>query len=862
MRTNKSLVKASLIVVMLLFALPVMALKYPCQKELKKGQFELAKKKIEQLLEKTPKDCKANYAAYLLYTDSLWDGYNPELGYEYLVKSQAGVSKDRAKLIKEGFTKDQYTKDYLRVGEMIWANYKKINTVEAYEQFINKYKKLPSRLKNRAYKVLYEPEYMAAVAQNTEEAYRQYLHQYPKSPYIKMVEARIKLLDAYGDWTKYRDVIENASDDDEDVIEFALVEMYQILRQTESVEGLKFACRIKSPVRDSCIFLLHKLYTETDNIKQIQQFYWAVPRILDSEMYNALKSKDEQMFAAFDRCKNNRTQENMEQLVCAAAPYYFAYNVLTILLEEDIAEKRWAEALEETLKFDSCFAGEHRYEELKELLSRQTDPTIVPQALPATINSDASEYIPQLSGDGNTMLFCGMSRLDSVGGEDIYEAKRINGVWQPAKIVQELCSENMNEAPVSISVDGNSLIMFRSGNLCVSHKTEEGWSEPQPLPANINFTSWQADARITSDGRALLFAARCITEREVHLSSSYPSKSELFHEINIFVSLLREDGTWGAPMELGKTINTPFCDRAPFLHPDMKTLYFCSDGHGGFGGLDVYRCQRLNEDSWTEWSEPVNLGKEINTVNNNNWYVISTDGQTAYYANWSDATGQDIYQLPLPLQLQPDKVATVSGVLTDKAGKPLDAEIVWEDLVTHHEVGRSRSNPIDGTFFIVLPKGKIYGYYVDKEGFFPIAENIDLRDVENMVEMTQDITVVTYEQMIEEEIPMPLNNLFFPTAQAVLLPESQSELRRMAKIIIELGAKVEISGHTDNVGNKTANQLLSEQRAKAAYDFLVAEGCNPELLQWRGYGATKPIADNRTENGRQQNRRVELRFVK
>ena len=223
---------------------------------------------------------------------------------------------------------------------------------------------------------------------------------------------------------------------------------------------------------------------------------------------------------------------------------------------------------------------------------------------------------------------------------------------------------------------------------------------------------------------------------------------------------------------------------------------------------------------------------------------------------------EDIYQSPLPTQFQPDKVATISGVLTDKDGTPLDAEIIWEDLTAHQIIGRSRSNPTDGTFFIVLPKGKIYGYYIDKEGFFPIADNIDLREVENMVEMKQDITVVTYEQMIDQQIPMPLNNLFFPTAQSTLLPESQSELRRIAKIIKEIGGKVEISGHTDNVGGDSANQLLSEQRAKAAYDFLVQEGCDPTLLQWKGYGKTKPVADNRTESGRQKNRRVELRFVR
>ena len=151
---------------------------------------------------------------------------------------------------------------------------------------------------------------------------------------------------------------------------------------------------------------------------------------------------------------------------------------------------------------------------------------------------------------------------------------------------------------------------------------------------------------------------------------------------------------------------------------------------------------------------------------------------------------------------------------------------------------------------------------MEKEGFFPIAENIDLRDVEDVVEMKQDITVVTYQQMMDEGIPMPLNNLFFPTAQSTLLPESESELHRIAQIIRNINGQVEISGHTDNVGSDAFNQQLSEQRAKAAYDFLVQEGCDPSLLTWHGYGSTRPVADNKTEKGRQLNRRVEIRFVK
>ena len=691
-----------------------------------------------------------------------------------------------------------------------------------------------------------------------------YVLKWTLSACLLMVFLPVMAQDTNDDWTHYRDVIENAiKNNNKKAIEPAAQQMFAILRRTKNVEGLIYGCRVNSSVRDSCLILLHHAYTENGNIRVLEQFYYDVPIMTNNKVYNAFREKDEKVISAYEINKVRWSDVSMDNLICAAAPYYCAYDALQGMILLDVKKGRWNDALKKVKRYEKLFAGDCRYMELKAILEQEVDSSIVPTALPNGINTKAREYVPQLSGDGKTLYFCGEDREDNIGGEDLYEAKCVGGVWQSAHVVKELSTAKKNEAHVSVSVDGNSLILFRSGKLCISEKTEQGWSDPQELPSTINFSNWQADARITADGRAMLFAAHSITEREVMIKPQFMSRdNDPYNQTNIFVSLLQEDGTWGQPIELGPTINTSLCDRAPFLHPDMKTLYFCSNGHGGLGEMDVYRSRRLREDSWTEWSEPENLGKEINTIGDNCWYIISTDGQTAYYTARIDSTKEDIYQLPLPAHLRPNKVATVSGVLTDKKGQPLDAEIIWEDLSTHQRVGSSRSNPTDGSFFIVLPQGKIYGYYIDKDGFFPVAENIDLREVKDMVEVNRDIQVVTYQQMIDEQIPMPLNNLFFPTGQSSVLPESQSELRRMAKIIRDINAKVEISGHTDNVGNDNANQLLSEQRAKAVYEFLVNEGCDPKLLQWKGYGKNRPIADNQTEEGRQKNRRVELRFVK
>ena len=320
---------------------------------------------------------------------------------------------------------------------------------------------------------------------------------------------------------------------------------------------------------------------------------------------------------------------------------------------------------------------------------------------------------------------------------------------------------------------------------------------------------------------------------------------------------------WTEPESLGYQINTPYAERTPFLHPDMKTLYFSSDGHGGIGKLDVFKSTRLADSCWNCWSKPINLGKEINTEESDWGYKISTDGEKAYFSKKKSAKeNEDIYWLNLPPHLRPDFVATVSGKLLDINNKPVAAEIKWEDLQTGKSVGQSKSDPSDGSFFIVLPLGKIYGYYINKDEYFPISNNLDLRNNNKPIEIVSDIKLVAFKQMIEEGTAVSINNLFFNFGKYDLLPYSIPELKRVAKIINNNNLKVEINGHTDNIGDDKNNQVLSEKRAGAVKDFLITEGCSASLLTIVGFGKTQPIASNDNENGRAKNRRVELKFVK
>jgi outer membrane protein OmpA-like peptidoglycan-associated protein len=277
--------------------------------------------------------------------------------------------------------------------------------------------------------------------------------------------------------------------------------------------------------------------------------------------------------------------------------------------------------------------------------------------------------------------------------------------------------------------------------------------------------------------------------------------------------------------------------------------------------MDIFMTTRLSEDDWTQWSEPINLGKEINYTGDDCWYKISTDGKIAYFSK-STNENDKIMWLNLPERLRPNPVATISGQLCDKKGKAVSTLIRWEDLEENITVGQSQTDPVDGSFFIVLPMGKNYGYYINNDDYFPLANSIDLRGKNENIILEKKLEVASIKQMIEENIPMPLNNIFFAVGDSTLMTSSVAELTRVAELINKIGLKVEISGHTDNTGDFAKNQELSKARANSVYNFLIGKGCNAEKLTSIGYGQTRPVASNKTSEGRQQNRRVEIRFLK
>jgi outer membrane protein OmpA-like peptidoglycan-associated protein len=518
---------------------------------------------------------------------------------------------------------------------------------------------------------------------------------------------------------------------------------------------------------------------------------------------------------------------------------------------------------------------DNRFEEIIALLEAKEEGLVVTN-LGSGINSSGNEWDPTPTPDGKLLYFSASHRPDCFGKtKDVFVSEYRNDKWQKAVNVGSSINTAYNDETVdNVSADGNTL--FLSGNFQGSfgigkfdvfsvEKTIHGWGTIRHLPNPINSEYNNEGGCLTSDGKTLLFCS----DRPGGIGE-FHRKRELFHNdrwgnTDIYVCLRTEKG-WSEPINLGPTINTPYAEKSPFMHPDGKTLYFSSDGHYGLGGLDIFKAVRLNDSSWTEWSEPINLGKEINTAGDDKEFKVATSEKIAYFASYNQENGyggMDIYSVTLPNTARPAPVVTVRGKITDAESRALEADIKWEDLSTGTSAGQLKSNPQDGTYFIALPLGTNYGYFAEKKGYYPTSRNINLKNRTESEDITENIILVSIDTMKEKPIAVRINNVFFDFNKSDLKPESFPELNRLAKILKENPkSMVEIDGHTDTIGSVAYNMDLSRQRTQAVVDYLVSVGCDTANLTSKGYGMSKPITSNETEEGRAQNRRVEFRFLK
>lgn len=472
-----------------------------------------------------------------------------------------------------------------------------------------------------------------------------------------------------------------------------------------------------------------------------------------------------------------------------------------------------------------------------------------PENMGTPINTDGPEALPQLSADGKTLIFTRFINNQ----EDFYAAEKKDGKWTNVQPLREL-NTPFSEGAHTISADGRLLVFTfcQSGpdlggcNLFYSEKCDGNWSRPEMIEGSLNTGAWEGQPTLSADGSLLLF----VSDRPGGLGGR-----------DIWASRRSAGGRWGKPVNLGEAINTSGNDTSPFLHADGRTLYFSSDGWPGMGGIDLYRVQ-LQDDG--RWGTVKNLGYPINTPDNEGAVSISLDGKTGFFAKGEKRQSNiDIFTFPVYEEIAPFPVTYAEGKIFDsKTKKAISARAELIDLETGRPVARV-TNCEDGSYLVCLTAGKDYALRVDKEGYLFFSENFSLQEADLSDPFELDVPLQKYEPVAdtpaEDRKPVILKNVFFATASAELLPASTNELDRLYQLLEDNPEmRIRINGHTDTVGSDEDNQRLSEARAKAVYNFLLEKGVAEERLKYIGFGEDKPIADNETAEGRQQNRRTEF----
>jgi len=487
-----------------------------------------------------------------------------------------------------------------------------------------------------------------------------------------------------------------------------------------------------------------------------------------------------------------------------------------------------------------------------------------------SINGKYSDHAPVLSADEKTLLYTsrryGSTQdaavnkdtlfIDGLYYEDIYmSTKDVKGNWSTPKNITTINSP-YNEATIGLSVDGQQVLITSdrlkegNGDIYLSKLNGEQWGAPERFPSPINTKYWEPDACFNVDGSVMYFV------------SDRPGG---YGGCDIYYVKRLPNGDWSLPENLGPKVNTPYNDRAPFMHPDGVTLFFSSEGHSNMGGFDIFQVMQ-NEDG--TWGDVENIGYPINTTGNDVCYVTSPDGKRSYYASYREEGygSLDIYMISLPTP--PEKQLTVfSGNLTlegEGSIVPNGAQIVVTDNETHQIVGIYKPNSKTGKYLFILPPGKNYNITYEAEGVLFKSENLIVPEKSQFSTVVNDIKLPA----IKAGENIVLNNIFYDFDQATLTNESVAELQKLTRLLLNNpGLKVELQGHTDSKGSDAYNLNLSQKRAEAVVKYLMEHGVPASQVSAKGYGESQPIAKNENSDGsdnpdgRKLNRRTVLRIL-
>lgn len=502
-----------------------------------------------------------------------------------------------------------------------------------------------------------------------------------------------------------------------------------------------------------------------------------------------------------------------------------------------------------------------------------------PINLGENINTEYDEYWPTLTADEQTLIITRLIPKDLEEGlvsinegitekeitpsnqkvppdfnkvqEDFYISVKENDFWTKAINVGKPLNTKGNEGAQTILVDGR-VMYFTACNrkdgkgrcdIYQSLKVNGEWNTAVNLGVPVNSENWEAQPSISPDGKTLYFVS--------NRKGGYGQK-------DIWMSIILEDGRWSKPINLGENVNSVGQEQSPFIHPDNRTLYFATDGKIGMGGFDLYKVSK-NDDG--TWSKPINLGYPINTASDEIGLIVNAQGNKAFFSSDRlNNKGRDIFEFELYKEARPTPVSYIKGKVFDSENKnKLKANFELINLETNEIIMQAESDPNTGEFLVCIPSDRDYALNVSKDKYLFYSDNFSLKGVYNILDpFLKDVPL----NPIKTGQKIVLKNIFYEIDSYELLDKSIVELTKLLEFMNNnLGLKIEISGHTDNIGTSEYNLSLSNNRAKSVYDYLVEKGISAERLSFKGYGESQPLSTNETESGKSENRRTEIKII-
>lgn len=494
------------------------------------------------------------------------------------------------------------------------------------------------------------------------------------------------------------------------------------------------------------------------------------------------------------------------------------------------------------------------------------------------VNTSYDEQNPMVSPDGKTLFLTIRSHPMNVGGVkdpgDIWISRWSGTGWSAPEHGGDLINNRFYNGVASISADGNSLFLLnhyehsgsniRTQGLSVSHLTRQGWSKPQ----NISIPYFHNKSENTTG-----YVANDVFVYSAETYGTYGVE-------DIYVSIRKEDGKWSEPKNLGNTINTPFQELSPSLSKDGKILYFSTNGRKGYGSFDVYYAVR-KDDTWQNWSEPVNMGAAINSEGRELFYrEVNAEG-AAFYTSTLNSDGYGDIKLSMEntnkFVLHDTSVSASNqpSIVTDNTALSATSPTEPYLITLYGTVQNVRSGMVvtatlnfespsldkiiasdEKGYTVSLSQKEKYFVTISSPGFISTMEKIEALEGTKAIEMNFKL------QPIEKGATVNLTNVLFEKSSDELLETSYHELDMVVSFLSDNPTvKIGLSGHTDNRGVHSHNVKLSQQRVNKVKAYLISKGIDSKRITGKGFGGLRPIASNDTEETRRLNRRVEFTII-